>query len=139
MEPALRRLGDAGYHVDRFRIRTLGSSVRVLYWLVTALLALVVGDFAVSNRAIVDLSLFPLSETWTTEVFAPVLLALTLGFLIGLLVAWIWSWRVRRRARAQAHRIAILEREAKQRSERPSPGPDPLTERDRFKPKRLEA
>jgi uncharacterized integral membrane protein len=103
--------------------------VRLLYWLLTALLALIVGDFAVSNRAIVELTLFPFSETWTTEVFAPVLLALTLGFLIGLAVAWIWSWRVRRRAHAQARRIEALEREAKERNQqRPPTGAGTLLE-----------
>jgi len=92
--------------------------VRFVYWLVTALLALIVADFAVSNRAVVTLSLWPISDGVTTQLFAPVLVALVCGFLVGLLVAWVWSWRVRRRARQHARRVAVLEREVMQREER---------------------
>jgi lipopolysaccharide assembly protein A len=92
--------------------------LRFVYWLVTALLALIVADFAVSNRAAVTLSFWPVSDSLTTELFVPVLVALVGGFLLGLLVAWVWSWRVRRRARQHARRVAVLEREAMQREER---------------------
>lgn len=93
--------------------------MRFFYWFLTALLALVIADFAVSNRAAVTLSLWPFADTIVTETFVPILLALLLAFLLGLLVAWSWSWRVRRRARAHARRIAALEREAKQRETKP--------------------
>ena len=96
--------------------------MRFIYWLATALLALVIADFAVSNRVDVTLSFWPFPETIATELFVPVLLALLLAFVAGLVVAWVWSWRARRRARERARRIEILEREAKQREERVAAG-----------------
>jgi uncharacterized integral membrane protein len=85
--------------------------VRVLYWLMTALVALLCVVFAVSNRASVSLAFWPLSMELTAPLYLVVLLALLVGFLVGLLVAWIWSWGARRAARVRAKRIEILERD----------------------------
>jgi len=85
--------------------------VRVLYWLITALVALVCVDFAVSNRAGVALTFWPLSFELAAPLYLMVLLALLAGFLAGLLVAWVWSWRARRAARVSARRIESLERD----------------------------
>ena len=85
--------------------------MRVLYWLITALVALVCVSFAVSNRAGVVLAFWPLSFELAAPLYLVVLLALLAGFLAGLLVAWVWSWRARRAARANARRIEALERQ----------------------------
>ena len=85
--------------------------MRVLFWLITSLVALVCVVFAVSNRAGVTLTLWPLSAEFSAPLYLVVLLALLMGFLVGLLVAWIWSWGARRAARQRARRIEALERD----------------------------
>ena len=85
--------------------------MRVLYWLATALVALVCVVFAVSNRAGVTLTFWPLSFDLAAPLYLVVLLALLAGFLVGLLVAWVWSWGARRVARQRARRIEALERD----------------------------
>ena len=85
--------------------------MRVLYWLITALVALVCVVFAVSNRAGVTLTFWPLSFELLAPLYLVVLLTLLAGFLVGLLMAWVWSWSARRAARTNARRIAALERD----------------------------
>lgn len=85
--------------------------MRVLYWLVTALVALVCVVFAVTNRAGVTLIFWPFGIELSAPLYLVVLLALLAGFVVGLLVAWVWSWGARRSARARARRIEILERD----------------------------
>ena len=85
--------------------------MRLLYWLGTALVALVCVVFAVTNRAGVTLTLWPFGIELSAPLYLVVLLALLAGFLVGLLVAWVWSWGARRAARARARRIEILERD----------------------------
>ncbi|HKF74046.1 MAG TPA: lipopolysaccharide assembly protein LapA domain-containing protein [Stellaceae bacterium] len=85
--------------------------MRTLYWLSTALVALICVGFAVSNRAGVTLAFWPLGMELSAPLYLIVLLALLAGFLIGLLVAWIWSWGPRRVARQRARRIEVLERD----------------------------
>ena len=74
--------------------------MRVLYWLITALVALVCVIFAVSNRAGVTLTFWPLSFELAAPLYLVVLLALLAGFLLGLLVTWVRSLGTRRAARA---------------------------------------
>jgi uncharacterized integral membrane protein len=78
---------------------------------VTAPVALVVVLFAVSNRASVTVTLWPLPVTLAAPLYFVVLAALLLGFLVGGLVTWINAGRVRRTARERARRIAALERD----------------------------
>jgi uncharacterized integral membrane protein len=85
--------------------------VRLLYWLVTALVALICVVFAVSNRAGVTLTFWPFGIEFSAPLYLVVLLTLLSGFLFGLLIAWIWSWGARRAARMRAKRIEILERD----------------------------
>lgn len=85
--------------------------MRFFYWLVIALLALVFGVFAVSNRAGVTLTLWPLAAELAAPLYLVVLLALLAGFLGGLLVGWIFSWRARWTSRERARRIEALERD----------------------------
>ena len=86
--------------------------MRFIYWLVTALIALVVVVFAVSNREYVPLNLFPLpQDPVKAPLFLVVIVALVLGFIVGALVAWLGGGRRRAEARALRRRIDRLQRD----------------------------
>jgi uncharacterized integral membrane protein len=85
--------------------------VRLVHWIVTLPVALVVVLFAVSNREGVTVTLWPLPVRLEAPLYLVVLLALVAGFLVGELIAWINAGRARRLARERARRIEALERE----------------------------
>jgi uncharacterized integral membrane protein len=85
--------------------------VRFVYWFITALVALVVVVFAVSNRASVTLGLFPLPAALEAPLYLVVIVALLIGFLVGALVAWINAGRHRAEARTLRRRIDRLQRD----------------------------
>jgi lipopolysaccharide assembly protein A len=89
--------------------------VKYLRWLLIALIAIILTVFAVTNRDVVTLTLWPLTVLSTSLNFV-VLLSLLVGFLAGELVAWINAGRWRREARQRARRIEELERELALRS-----------------------
>lgn len=85
--------------------------MRFIYWSVTALIALLVVVFAVSNRAMVTLTLFPLPAGLDAPLYLVVIVAVALGFLAGALVAWLRAGRHRRDARLLRQRIDRLQRD----------------------------
>jgi putative membrane protein len=85
--------------------------VKLVHWLVTAPLTLLLIDFAVSNLEQVPVGLWPFSDVVLAPLYLVVLAALLLGFLLGELVAWVNGRRWRREARRRARRIEALERE----------------------------
>lgn len=85
--------------------------MKLVHWLVTAPLALLLVVFAVSNRESVTVTLWPLPATLDAPLYLVVLLVLLAGFLVGQLVAWINGAGWRREARRRARRIESLERE----------------------------
>jgi lipopolysaccharide assembly protein A len=85
--------------------------MRVLFWILVVIVAVVLAAFAVSNRQIVALELWPLPWLLELPLYLAVLGALLLGLLAGALAAWAGAGRGRRVARAQRRRIAALERE----------------------------
>jgi uncharacterized integral membrane protein len=85
--------------------------VKLVHWLVTAPLTLLLIDFAVSNLGRVPVSLWPFSDVALAPLWLVVLAALLVGFLFGELVAWINGRHWRREARRRARRIEALERE----------------------------
>jgi uncharacterized integral membrane protein len=89
----------------------LGDLVKLVHWLVTLPLAIILVIFAVSNREAVSFSLWPLPLVLETKLYLVVLAALIVGFLVGELVAWINGRHWRREARRRARRIEALERE----------------------------
>jgi putative membrane protein len=89
--------------------------MRYVYGAVTLLIAIVAASFAVSNRAVIDLGLWPLPNRIDCPVYLLVLVALALGFVIGGCTAWLNGGRVRRERRRLARRIADLEDEARRR------------------------
>jgi uncharacterized integral membrane protein len=99
--------------------------VKVVYWVVTALVALLLVVFAVSNRESVTVTFWPLPVLIEAPLYLVVLLATLLGFLFGEVVAWIGGRRWRRHARQRRRRVEALERElaATQAQLRPAPSP----------------
>jgi lipopolysaccharide assembly protein A len=85
--------------------------VRFVYWSVTAVVALLVVVFAVSNRAMVTLTLFPLPAALDAPLYLVVIAAVALGFLGGALVAWLGAGKHRRDARLLRQRIERLQRD----------------------------
>jgi uncharacterized integral membrane protein len=85
--------------------------VKLVHWLVTLPLALIIVLFAVSNRDGVVVTFWPIPLAIEAPLYLVVLLALAVGFLVGELVAWINGRHHRRHARRRARRIEELERE----------------------------
>ena len=85
--------------------------MKFLWWIVLALVALVLVLFAVSNREAVSVGLWPLPSVLQLPLYLVVLGTLVIGFLAGQLVTWVNGWRWRREARRSRERIAMLERE----------------------------
>jgi uncharacterized integral membrane protein len=93
--------------------------VRVLYWAMILAAAVFLMLFAVSNRAIVPLALWPLPSWIELPVYLLVIAALIVGFVCGMAAAWIGGHRVRREGRGRRRRIAALERELAAARSRP--------------------
>ena len=85
--------------------------MKLVHWLITAPLALVLVVFAVANREPINLTFWPLPVALTAPTYLVVLLTLLTGFLLGEFVAWINGHRWRREARTRSRRIEALERE----------------------------
>jgi uncharacterized integral membrane protein len=85
--------------------------MRLITWLVFALIAILLVVFAVSNMMRVTLVFWPLPVSLEAPLYLVVLLGFLVGFLAGELVAWVNASRVRRAARERARRIETLERD----------------------------
>jgi uncharacterized integral membrane protein len=93
--------------------------MRILFWGIALLGALIAVDFAASNTQFVSLKIWPLSPPYELELplYLLVILFLFVGFFAGRIVAWIGGRRWRREAKERGQRIEALERElAAQRS-----------------------
>jgi uncharacterized integral membrane protein len=85
--------------------------LKTFRWVLIGLVAFALIVFAVDNRQVITLSLWPLPVEISTGLYLVVLLTLVVGFLLGELVAWMNGRRWRREARQRARRIEALERE----------------------------
>ena len=85
------------------------QSTRILSWIVTAPIAVLVVVFVVSNLQTVTLHLWPLPFDMTIWIWALTLIELFVGFLLGSIVTWIGDRRRRREARMLARRVTELE------------------------------
>jgi uncharacterized integral membrane protein len=85
--------------------------MRYFYWGLTALFAIVIACFAVSNRTAVDLEFWPLPLALSVPLYLVVLVVLLVGVLVGWFGGWAGSWSVRRERRRHARRIEELERD----------------------------
>jgi uncharacterized integral membrane protein len=84
--------------------------MKFLFWIIVLALLFVAGFFAVANREVVQIDLWPVTQVAMPLYFA-LICTLALGFLLGALVAW-WSGRTARmRARQAARRADALARE----------------------------
>jgi putative membrane protein len=85
--------------------------MRSLFWIFVLLVAALLALFAVSNRAGVALSLWPLPFLVDAPLYLVAFGGAVLGFLAGEVAAWIAASRRRRELRRQRRRIAALEAE----------------------------
>jgi lipopolysaccharide assembly protein A len=85
--------------------------MKLLWWVVLAIVAVVLILFAVSNRQHISVSLWPLPDLVEMPLYLVLLGTLLLGFIVGELAGWIGGWRWRREARRSRERITMLERE----------------------------
>ncbi len=85
--------------------------MKPLFWILIALVALVLALFAVSNRETVALAWWPLPFVVQLPLYLSILAALLIGFVAGALAAWAGGRHVRRELRRRGRRIAALEHE----------------------------
>ena len=85
--------------------------MKFLWWILLAIVAVVLVLFAISNRETVSVGLWPLPALVELPLYLVLLGTLLLGFIVGELTGWIGGWRWRREARRGRERIAMLERE----------------------------
>jgi uncharacterized integral membrane protein len=83
--------------------------LRTFRWILIGLLAIALIIFAVDNRQVVTVSLWPLPIEASMGLYLVVLLTLLAGFLLGELMAWMNGHRHRREARLKAKRVEELE------------------------------
>ena len=85
--------------------------MKSLYWCVAGSLMFLAVDFAISNRGLVELTLWPLPGSMTVPVFILAFGAFTVSFFAGGLVAWVGAGKTRVRARAAERKVREEERE----------------------------
>ena len=85
--------------------------MRLLYWIVVAIVAAVFASFAASNRDAVSLTLWPLPFVFDLPLYLAVLGAMSIGFVIGAVATWNAGRRRRRELRRRGRRITALESE----------------------------
>jgi lipopolysaccharide assembly protein A len=83
----------------------------MLRWLLFLPLAGLVVLFALSNRQIVELRLWPFDWTWQAPLSIAVLIAAGVAFLIGAGIVWMSDLPLRSRGRAALRRADGLQRE----------------------------
>jgi uncharacterized integral membrane protein len=87
--------------------------MKLLFWIVGVPLLLLAAFFAIANRELVTVSLWPVAEPVDIPLFIAIVAPLYLGVILGVLAGW-WSGARRARAgrRAETRRADALEREA---------------------------
>ena len=85
------------------------QSTRIVSWIVTAPIVILVVLFAVSNLDDVTLHLRPFPFDLTIRIWALTLIELFVGFLLGAIVTWIGDRKRRRDARLLARKVTSLE------------------------------
>jgi uncharacterized integral membrane protein len=85
--------------------------MKIVFWLSVLIVAAALALFAISNGETVALGFWPAPYFVEAPLYAAVLVALLLGFLLGEFAAWLAAGRWRREARQRARRIASLEAE----------------------------
>jgi uncharacterized integral membrane protein len=85
--------------------------MKFVFWIIALALLFVAGFFAVANREMVEIDLWPIFTKVAMPLYFSLVCALAIGFLLGAIVAW-WSGRTARsRARQASRRADALQRE----------------------------
>ena len=85
--------------------------MKFLFWIIVLALLFVAGFFAVANREVVEIDLWPIFGKIAMPLYFGLVCALAFGFVLGAVVAW-WSGRTARaRARQATRRADALQRE----------------------------
>jgi putative membrane protein len=83
--------------------------VKSINTFVAIVMALIIVLFAVSNRAQVVVQVWPLPYQIFLGLYSVILWAVLIGFIVGLIVAWVMSAARRREQRESRRRIRDLE------------------------------
>lgn len=81
--------------------------------LISLPLTLIFLSFAISNRAPVDLEMWPLPATLTVPAYAVVLVPLGLGLIVGVALTWMAAGKHRKLARQRGRKLEALLTEIK--------------------------
>jgi uncharacterized integral membrane protein len=92
-------------------INVLGVFLKYILWTISLPLMVVAVVFAVANRGLAPVDLWPLDLTVEIPMYLIALLSLLVGFILGGIVSWISAGRTRGRARSALYRAEQLERE----------------------------
>ena len=85
--------------------------LKLVSWIAMVVVGLLVILFAISNRTLVTLDLWPLPvPEVTVPHYVPVLTAALAGFIGGTIVAWFSAGKVRRKARTASKKASGLEK-----------------------------
>lgn len=87
--------------------------LRNFYWIVTIPVAIAVVVFALANRELVVVDIWPLPLSLQQPLFLFILGSFLFGFLVGAVIMWFSAGRYRRRARAARNRVAQLEHDVR--------------------------
>lgn len=89
---------------------------KFLFWLISLPLAIIIAIFAVNNREVVDISLWPTPFTVGIPVYLLILGNLGLGLLLGALLMWLGAVPLRVRLHNRDLEIRSLKRDIDRRS-----------------------
>ena len=85
--------------------------LKIVSWIAMVAVGLLVILFAISNRTLVTLDLWPLAvPEVTVPHYLPVLVAAFAGFVGGVIVSWFSAGKIRRKARAASRKAGGLEK-----------------------------
>jgi lipopolysaccharide assembly protein A len=85
--------------------------MRAVFRAATIIAAVVLGCFAVANRQAASLALWPLPYVVELPLYLLVFGVLLVGFIVGVLAAWLGARQRRRELRRRGRQIEALERE----------------------------
>lgn len=74
---------------------------------------IIIGAFAVSNRQVVEMGLWPLPNTIQVQLFWVFLFGLSVGVILGGIGTWLAGWKKRRTARQMRNKAWALENQLK--------------------------
>ena len=85
--------------------------MRIVYWVLIAVVAIFCAAFAISNRFVISLALWPLPFAIDLPLYLLVFAALLMGFVMGVIAAWLGGRHRRRELRRSRRQIGALEGE----------------------------